>query len=48
MYTGRRSIINVFVTFGIFAILLVTITYLFIFRVMSDERAAQDSLFFKV
>lgn len=48
MYTGRRSIINVFVTFGIFAILLVTITYLFIFRVMSDERAAQDRLFFKV
>ena len=48
MYTGRRSIINVFVTFGIFAILLVTITYLFIFRVMSDERAAQDRLFFKI
>ena len=48
MHTGRRSIINVFVTFGIFAILLVTITYLFIFRVMSDERAAQDRLFFKI
>ena len=48
MYTGRRCSINVFVTFGIFAILLVTITYLFIFRVMSDERAAQDRLFFKI
>ena len=48
MYKSKRSIINVFVTFGILAILLVTITYLFLFGVMTEQRIAQDKLIFKV
>ncbi len=48
MYGSRKSIINVFITFGVFAILLVTITYFFIFGVMKEQRTAQDRLIFKI